>query len=229
MISRYAAVAASVALAVAGLTGSPACATKACQAGQADDFATSDGTEACAPSGIWHACLQQSTGGGAGQFDTNRIDRFVGHTFDLATCGSDADTLSTSTMVVVIHMRGVAASNSRPDNDYLLLGVEGFPQWGAKLSSLQCLRTGGADCIWSPNDTAAFVIDLQDLPPSDPPPSGWCGWPSGTTNMVALVGDHGTLDVGVSDDTMVDYVQVQFDAATPTRRSTWGDVKVRYR
>ena len=207
-----------------------ASATAICQAGVADNFSTGNGTELSSPAAVWLGCLGTTSGVGLqGQLDDCHIDRYVGHSFDLTSCPSDGDTTGSGTILVIVRVKGVAATSSNPANDYLLLGIDGVARWGKSLNHLQCLRTGGADCTWSGGDSATFVLDLQNLPSADPPPAGWCSWPTSLTNLVPLVGGAGNLDVGVTDDSCVDFIAIRYDTATPVRRDSWGTVKVRYR
>ena len=178
------------------LTAPPAQAATVCQAGQPDDYSNLEGSETALPSSPWAQCLDRSTGGLQGNFDACQIDRFVGHSFALEGCTTDQDSSGTGTVLITLRLQGVNASNSSPGNDYLLLGVNGVTLWGVALNTLQCVRSGGADCAWSRGDTATFVLDLDHLEPAEFTPSGWCTWTGGRTTILASVLSGNAVDVG---------------------------------
>ncbi len=203
----------------------PAFATSLCQAGAPDDFSPA-GVETTSATPRWETCMSNTTAGVRAEFDGCVIDHYVRQSFFLGSCGAaDGDTTGSGTIVVTVRVRGMAGSATT--NDYLILGAGNGALWGVTLNTLQCLRTNGADCTWSPGDTATFTVRLNDLPPSSASPF-ICAWPQLVTTLTAAVGDSGELDVGITDDTCVDYLAVRYDAAVPTRPRSWGSLKVLY-
>lgn len=227
-------------LALILLAGGPgrAGATALCQAGVADGYATVNGAELTAAAADWLLCLSNSTCCGQGQFDECSIDHYLGQSFNLqaAQCTVDTSSVGAGTVVVLLHLKGESAFNSNPTNDYVALRLTdtaGASRWWAKqISGLQCLRTGGLDCSWSTSDTATFVLDLANLPAGDFLTTGAaCTWAAGVTRLLPTDPTVGvaSVDVGVTDDTCVDFIQLRYDVATPVRRTSWGGLQVRYR
>ena len=68
--------------------------------------------------------------------------------------------------------------------------------YSVSLNTLRSLTTGGADPSWDPDDEITVALDLSALPPG-----------VGNRNIIASLQD-GELAVVISDDTMVDYMQI---------------------
>lgn len=200
-------------------------ATSVCQVGVPDNF-SAGGSEIVTPTLAWDGCMANTTGGTRGGLDVCLIDHYTAHSFLLGSCAAvDQDTAGTGAILITVRVRGVGGQTG---NDYLLLAAGGSALWGTTLSTLQCLRTGGADCVWSGGDTATFTLNMAALPPSTTSPF-ICDWPAGVTSVAAMVEQAAELDVAVTDDSCVDYFAVRFDAAVPVRRGSWGVMKVLYR
>jgi hypothetical protein len=194
-----------------------------CQAGRADTYATADGTEYPDASGplltTWgtlpaHA-LQRAFD------DCERNEDFVQ---TLSGCALDS---AVTKAVLTLHVKGTPQGETY--NDLLILGSGGTLRWGVGMSTLESVRTGGNDAVWSETDSATFVLDLGNLPPSEQNPSGYPAWAQGTTNILPFLAAGHDLDIVLRDDTCVDFLTLEVFSPTPARQASWGELKVWYR
>lgn len=155
---------------------------RVCRAGQEDNFDTSDGLEASSPSSLLlSGFLSGCSSGIQNGFDVFTNDRCFGHTFtnclQKGVCPLQHANL---------HICMRAAQVSLTQTDSLILGVNGSPLWGKSLP----LLNGGT---WNPDETLCLDLDLDNLPIDG-------------ASIISIVDSVGHLDVGVQDDTAVDFL-----------------------
>ncbi|HOZ07345.1 MAG TPA: SdrD B-like domain-containing protein [candidate division Zixibacteria bacterium] len=164
-----------------------------CPAGVADNFDPANGSEPSSPSADL-AAQMATCGSSLPFFDQPASGACFGHTF--SGCWDPCD-------IVRGELRlGLRASAAGSQDDELLLGDWPSPGriWGASLSHLLEIKTGGADPSWDPGDTMTLVLDLGRLPLAD----------RGLTNVLAAVQD-GDLDVFIGSETEIDYLTGKMD------------------
>ena len=156
--------------------------TTVCKAGIDDDFDVTNGLEVSNPSSLLlSGFLNGCSGGIQNGFDVFTNDRCFGHTF---TDCLQKGPCNLQQAHLRICMR--AAQVSLTQTDSLILGVNGNPLWGKSLPILN----GGT---WNPDETLCLDLDLDNLPID-------------SASILSMVGSVGHLDVGVQDDTAVDYL-----------------------
>jgi hypothetical protein len=193
-----------------------------CIAGRHDAFDSSDGLEPAQPSAALLVTVGQQPASPLRNFD----ECVKNHTFAHTITGCALDSALTSA-VLLVRLKGDL--NGETNNDRLMLGSGGVPRWGLLMNDLLSFQSSGGDIIWSPGDSATFVLDLGSLPPSQASPSGWPSWPAGRTDLLSFLRAGGDLDIIARDDTCVDAVTLQVNSTTPALPVSWGGVKVRYR
>jgi hypothetical protein len=194
-----------------------------CPAGRLDAYDTSDGSEPASPSAALVATVSAlPTPTSLREFDVCVRNHDFAHTF--SACAIDT---GLSSAVLVLWLKGDPTGEAYSDR--LMLGSGGTLRWGMLMNTLESLRTGGSDGTWSAGDSATFVLDLGNLPPSEASPSGFPSWPAGRTDILAFLRSGGDLDIVLRDDTCVDAMTLQVNSSTPALPASWGSVKVRYR
>lgn len=165
--------------------------------GRKDGFGTGDGVEPAYPSPellnfISGTCplgpVDDCHPGQADcEFDCAVTDRCFGHTFaskwDVCGCVTSAQ----------LCFRVKALSGS--DNDNISFREEGVGVWGMLVKTLR--NYCQTDPTWDPGDDFECCVDLANLPKDG----------RGITNVLGLLLD-GDLDVYISDDTEVDYLEL---------------------
>ena len=186
-----------------------------CISGRHDAFDFSDGPEAAQPSAALLVTLGQQPASPLRNFD----ECVKNHTFAHTISGCALDSGLTS---AVLYIRLKGDPSGETNNDRLMLGSGGVPRWGLLMNDLQSFQTNGGDIVWSPGDSATFVLDLGNLPPSQASPSGWPSWPAGRADLLSFLRAGGDLDIIARDDTCVDAVTLQLNSTTPARPRSLG-------
>ena len=114
-------------------------------------------------------------------FDVFTDNRCFGHTFIGCFQQGKCDVKSAKLDICM-----QAAQVPLTNTDGMMLGVNGVPLW---VISLPVLNGG----TWNPGETLCTTLDLSNLP-------------NGGSNILGIVSATGHLDVGVQDDSAVDYL-----------------------
>lgn len=160
-----------------------------CRAGISDDFDVSNGLEISSPSSLLlSGFLSDCSGGVQNGFDVFTNDRCFGHTFTECLQKRKCPLQSGA-----LHICMQAAPVSLTQTDSLILGINGSPLWGKSLPILN----GGT---WNPGEILCLDLDLDNLPIDG-------------VSILSIVDSVGHLDVGVQDDTAVDYLvlKIQYE------------------
>ena len=141
-------------------------------------------------------------------FDQPADNQAFGHTFQ--DCWNDQCVVMGATLR--IKLRGSAGGTS---TDFLVLGDYDQPSigriWSMTIGDLDAYF--GGDGVWNYNEVAEFTLDLANLPPRS-----WL-----PTNILAALQD-GNLDIIVSDDTEVDFIEIEVELCCPDTCYADGDV-----
>lgn len=164
--------------------GQPCCLTLTVDGGRADNFQTADGPEPATP----------PPGAPAAFFDEVQIDRRLDHRFTLP----DGNCIRRATLEV--RVRPLWSSLSSNDTIGLSSGTGTPVQWGSHFGA-GSWGTGLVANAWTQANYPAgqtFTLDLAALP--------------GGGSLLAALNSSRYLDLGIQDDTSVDYARltVQF-------------------
>lgn len=174
------------------------CPTQEILAGVKDNFVTTNGVEAAAPS----ATLQNTVGGPFASFDGSAQNVHFAHTFRLPPCKC----LVGAKLEFVAKALG-SCNPSSSKNDALTLGfstLTGFPHWSAWLGSgnpptIPWLSTP----CWGSPLSQTFSLDLAALPTTGGPPH----LPP-TISLLSAMQTNKYLDFYLQDDTSIDYIKL---------------------
>jgi hypothetical protein len=159
---------------------------KKCIAGVMDNFDQTN-TEVSNPSTLLVAnYLNGCSAGIQSGFDIFTDNRCFGHTFTGCFQQGECD-IKSATLDICLQAAQVPLTNT----DGMILGVNGVPLWGISLPVLN----GGT---WNPGEILCTTLDLSNLP-------------NGGTTILGTVSATGHLDVGVQDDSAVDYLVLSIE------------------
>ena len=155
-----------------------------CLTGLKDNFDTSNGIEPSYPSALLlsNFLLQCSAGIQAG-FDTFANDRCFGHTFTNCIKNTNCN-IRRAVLDICLQAAQVPLTHT----DSLILGFNGVPVWSKSLVALN----GGS---WNRGEVLCLSMNLRNLPID-------------YVNILPSLEMIGHLDVGVQDDTAVDYAEL---------------------
>lgn len=166
----------------------PQCPSQVIPGGVKDNFVTTNGIEASAPS----ATLQAAVGPPFADFDGTTQNVHFAHTFRLPPCKC----LVGAKLELVAKALGTSNQFSS-GNDAVTLGfstLSGFPRWGAYLGGATAPPALSTPAWGSPPLQRTFTLDLANL--------------TGGTSLLSAMQTNGYLDFYVQDDTSIDYVNL---------------------
>ncbi|MCK4372541.1 MAG: hypothetical protein KAW61_05310, partial [candidate division Zixibacteria bacterium] len=162
--------------------------TDTCFAGAYDDFV---GAEPSSPDAALLATMGNATNGANPYFDSACVNQSFGHTFE--GCWPESCLVIGATLCMKLKATGTL---SYTDKLYLgeWDGIGAF--WAIELNDLEDLAGGTGP--WSSGDVMTVCLDLADMPAAGM---------GGPQNLLGGLQD-GRLDVLISDDTEVDYLEL---------------------
>lgn len=161
-----------------------------CFAGTDDDFV---GAEPSSPDAALLAQMDMATNGANPYFDSACVDQSFGHTFE--GCWPESCLVIGATLCMKLKATGTQAVT---DKLYLGEWDAGGASWAITMNDLISYATGGADNSWNYGDVMEVCLDLADMPAAGV---------GGPQNLLGGLQD-GRLDVLISDDTEVDYLEL---------------------
>jgi|GEM_PF-4380748 len=165
----------------------PCCLTFRFPAGRADKFATSDGLEAASPSAAFAASVPSSL---SALFDGTQMDRYFAHTFVLP----QGNCIGSARLDVFAKPLGAGGTVQNDSISLRFTGVAGAQTWTSHFGSGQP-NPGLLPNPWKLPTYGAgqlFSLDLGNLP--------------GGGNLLTDLNAQRFLDIGIQDDTAVDYM-----------------------